>query len=110
MTPGAKLFDDDRKAGSRPGGTQTQFGELLSYAGRKKAVSVVPDLGSVRSGPAAEVGAMFRLHLTADDLVRVRLVGSYGPYGEALFGLGALADGRRAGALFGGWRQRMRRT
>jgi DNA-binding transcriptional ArsR family regulator len=51
---------------------------------------------------------MFRLHFGAGDLERVRLVASYGPYAEALFSLGPLADGRRDGAVFGGWRQRVR--
>ena len=51
---------------------------------------------------------MFRLHFSAGDLARTRLVASYGPYAEALFSLGPLVDGRRDGALFGGWRQRVR--
>jgi hypothetical protein len=52
--------------------------------------------------------AMYRLHFSASDLARIRLVASYGPYAEALFSLGALADGRRDAAVFGGWRQRVR--
>src|SRR5262245_12592736 len=53
---------------------------------------------------------MFRLHLTADDLARLRIVTTYGPYAEALFSLGALADGRRVGAMLGGWREQQRHT
>ena len=53
---------------------------------------------------------MFRIRFTADDLARTRIVPSYGQYAEALFGLGVLADRRRSGALFGGWRQGVGRT
>jgi len=53
---------------------------------------------------------VFRLHFTAADLARVRIVASLGHYAEALFCLGALAGGRRAGTLFGGWREQVRQT
>ena len=53
---------------------------------------------------------MFRIRFTSDDLARTRVVTSYGPYAEALFGLGLLADPRANGALFGGWRQRVAAT
>lgn len=50
---------------------------------------------------------MFRIHFTTEDLARTRIMASYGPYAETLFSLGAIADRRRSGVLFGEWHQRL---
>ncbi|MEU8383278.1 winged helix-turn-helix domain-containing protein [Streptosporangium sp. NPDC048865] len=50
---------------------------------------------------------MYRIHFTADDLVRVRVAPTLGPMTETLFSLCALR-GRTEETVFGGWRRRVR--
>jgi DNA-binding transcriptional ArsR family regulator len=49
---------------------------------------------------------MTTIHLTSDDLARTRVDPTFGPYAEAMFSLGVIAD-QRNGILFGGWRQQL---
>lgn len=51
---------------------------------------------------------MLRIHFTAEDLARTRLLATWGPLAETLFSLMTL-NGFGAEALFGGWRERIRR-
>jgi DNA-binding transcriptional ArsR family regulator len=50
---------------------------------------------------------MFRLLFSDGDLERTRIAATYGPYAEALFSLGVLADGRGS-TVFEGWREQVR--
>ena len=50
---------------------------------------------------------MYEIHFTAADIARTRIVPSYGPYAEAMFGLSVMASGSRSAAAFEGWRQRL---
>jgi hypothetical protein len=52
---------------------------------------------------------MWRIHFTADDLVRTRVAPSLGPLAETLFGLVLARSTWRAPAAMLGWRDRTRR-
>ncbi|MFF7249384.1 ArsR family transcriptional regulator [Embleya sp. NPDC008237] len=51
---------------------------------------------------------MLRIHFTAADLTRTRVVDGWGPLGETMLSLTTLSRGN-APALLGGWRSRVRR-
>lgn len=50
---------------------------------------------------------MYRIHLSAADVTRVRVAPTLGPMAETVFSLRKLS-GRRHETLFGGWRRRVR--
>jgi hypothetical protein len=59
--------------------------------------------------PAPPGVGVLRVHLTSEDLVRVRVVPTYGPLVEAMFGLRALRMGE-LGAVPELWRRRVMRS
>lgn len=54
---------------------------------------------------AFRVVPMLRIHFTAEDLAKTRLLTTYGPIAEAMFSVGALRS--RPDVMFNGWRRQL---